>query len=262
MILNTAEAQWRVLLSKVITDGLMTAPRDQLTREVLSLSANFDMKYPVILSQARKLNYKFMAAEALWILNGSNRVDDIVPWNKNLLEFSDDGKTFAGAYGPPLSAQLEYLVESLACDRSTRQAVATIWRQNPPKSKDIPCTVAMVYHLRDNQLHAHVYMRSSDLWLGWPYDMFNFTMLAARLLALYRAKTGERPVLGNLYWTAASAHLYERNREQARAVLAEPWYNKADTAYPPFPEALLQDYELLHGRLLLARDRGNLKDGW
>ena len=75
-----------------------------------------------------------MAAEALWILSGDNKVETIAPYNKNIKQFSDDGIIFQGAYGPRIISQLDYVIESLRKDRESRQAVLTIWNPNPKPS--------------------------------------------------------------------------------------------------------------------------------
>jgi thymidylate synthase len=52
-------------------------------------------------------------------------------------------------------------------------------------------------------------MRSNDVWLGLPYDVFAFTTIQ-RLIA-EQLKLD----LGTYYHQAGSEHLYNRNREQA-----------------------------------------------
>jgi thymidylate synthase len=155
-----------------------------------------------------------MAGEAYWILSGSDKVKDIAPFNKHISQFSDDGSAFAGAYGPMVVKQLDYVVDRLTMDDATRQAVLTIWKPNPPKSKDIPCTVAMNFQLRDGVLHNHVFMRSSDVWLGLPYDIFNFSTIAykvaARLNELMVPNLRCRP--GTLFLTLCSSHMYLDNK--------------------------------------------------
>lgn len=211
---------WKGLLREVLRDGREVSPRGQLTKELPQRTTVVDMRQPVLLSKERALSYKFMAAEAYWILSGDDQVANIAPFNKNIAQFSDDGERFFGAYGPKIVGQLDYVVQKLMEDADSRQAGLTIWRENPPASKDIPCTVAIFFSIRNRQLHCHVFMRSSDCWLGVPYDVFNFSMLSHLVCAKLWERRRVTP--GKLYLTAASAHLYERNFEAARACLAEP----------------------------------------
>jgi thymidylate synthase len=147
-----------------------------------------------------------MAAEALWILDGSDQLSELVRYNPNMAAFSDDGVTLAGAYGPRIMPQIPYVVSKLREDRDTRQAALTIWTPSPAPSKDIPCTVAMDFKVRDGKLNLHVFMRSSDIWLGLPYDVFSFSCVAYLVCSILGDVTP-----GTLYLTAASSHLYERH---------------------------------------------------
>jgi len=207
---------WLSTVNEVLYQGLLTKPRGQLTREVPHRTTIVDMRYPVLTIPERKLSYRFMAAEAYWILSGDDRVETIAPYNKNISQFSDDGKTFYGAYGPKIRDQLRYVVEKLKADPDTRQAGLTIWRENPIETKDVPCTIAIWFQRRHNKLITHVFMRSSDVWLGLPYDTFNFSMLSHLVCGhmnqeLKLAEEGSLITPGALYLTAASCHLYQRD---------------------------------------------------
>lgn len=242
---TTANEAWLDLLSDILHLGELTAPRGLTTSELMQRTIKFNMCYPVITVASRKLNYRFMAAEARWILTGDNQVATIAPYNSRIAEFSDDGKVFFGAYGPKVVAQLPYVVGKLRADPSTRQAGLTLWRENPPPTKDTPCTVAIFFTLRHQQLHCHVFMRSSDAWLGVPYDVFNFSMLAYLVCGLLA--NGTRP--GWLYLTAASSHLYEQDWTKATACLGQ-----VPSQVLTAPEELWQDPQALFRRLCLLQD--------
>lgn len=218
---RTASTVWLALLKSVLLGGMEVSPRGKLTREILQCTIALNMNTPVVCVPGRKLNYRFMAAEAYWILTGDNTTAGIVPFNKHIEAFSDDGVTFFGAYGPPIVAQLPFVVAKLIEDPDSRQAVLTIWRQSPGPTKDTPCTVAMSFSLRAGKLNTHVFMRSNDIWLGTPYDVFNFSMVGHLVCAKlnesghdFRLPRGHVEP-GTLYVTAASSHLYQPNWEAA-----------------------------------------------
>lgn len=221
---KSATAAWLDTISLIKTNGRQISPRGQPTMELLHHSICVDMTRPVLAVKERKLSYEFLAAEAIWITCGGDKVIDIAPWNKNIANYSDDGETFFGAYGPKIAAQFDYVIGKLLDDGDTRQAVLTIWRENPPQTKDYPCTIAMAFQIRGSMLHSHVFMRSSDVWLGLPYDMFNFSMVALKVLCevnrLRKMRDGAHKMLvpGELYLTMASSHLYMQNYEQAQAL--------------------------------------------
>lgn len=225
-IVNTnANLAWLGVLQALIVGGECIAPRGQATYELPQVMVSTRLSDPVLTIPERALNYRFMAAEARWIIEGQDEVKLISPYNSRIAAFSDDGQRFFGAYGPPYRAQLPYVIQKLIEDPDSRQAGLTLWRQNPPATKDVPCTVALFFQLRGGVLNVHVFMRSSDAWLGLPYDLFNFSMLGYHVLGFLNqrhkgAGTGVNVSPGSLFLTMASSHLYEQHREPAKTILA------------------------------------------
>jgi hypothetical protein len=93
--------------------------------------------------------------------------------------------------------------------------------------KDVPCTLALQFFIRDEKLHLHVNMRSSDIILGIAYDVPAFTLMQEVL-------ANELGVgLGEYCHTSNSLHCYERDFAMLSAI--------ADTAcdnsvpMPPLP---------------------------
>lgn len=218
---------WFNLISSLMSDGDEVLPRGLRTKELMAYQTKVDMGRPVLTLDERKLGYKFMPAEAAWILSGDNRVKTITPYSKAIAQFSDDGLTFGGAYGPPVVDQLPWCVDQLIADPLSRQAVLTIWRPRPGRSNDIPCTVALQFMLRrpsDDDAY-HIYcnatMRSSDAWLGWPYDVFNFSMISGMVAAMImHRQPGLEVKMGELRLTAGSQHVYHRHWDACEEILS------------------------------------------
>lgn len=208
---------WLNALDLITSTGFVVSPRGKLTKELPQRTVEVDMRRPVLRVEARKLSYQFMAAEAYWILSGNDNVASIAPYSKTIADFSDNGINFFGAYGPKITDQLPYVIRKLNEDPMTRQAGLTIWRENPPETRDVPCTIAIFFSIRDGKLNCHVFMRSSDLWLGLPYDVFNFSMLSHLVCCRLNASrlSSDHISPGTLYLTAASSHLYQTNWEAA-----------------------------------------------
>jgi len=59
-------------------------------------------------------------------------------------------------------------------------------------------------------------MRSSDVWIGLPYDMFSFSCIANQVAMRLNVKLGVCSI------TAGSSHLYYRDFGQANEVLYSP----------------------------------------
>ena len=207
------------VLSRILSEGREVAPRGQRVKEVLGLSLKIqDARDNIVVNPVRNLNFRFMVAEWLWIAFGLDDVRLLARYNSQMARFSDDGLILRGAYGPRLASQWRYIAEALKRNPETRQAVATIWTPSPEPSKDIPCTISLQFLLRDGALHTFANMRSSDAWLGLPYDVFTFSMLGNALAGELRVQPGP------LHLHLASSHLYEAHWEKANAiVLGKSW---------------------------------------
>jgi thymidylate synthase len=269
---GTATEVWLNLLERLRDFGRESNPRGLKIIEQLAWQTAVDMHYPVVRVPGRQLGWRFLAAEAWWILMGKEDVASIAPYSKEISKFSDDGEYFFGAYGPMIEYQLDYVVNKLLEDSDSRQAVLNIWRENPPATKDVPCTLSLQFLIRDRKLHCAATMRSSDAWLGWVYDVFNFTMISAMVLLKLRNRWNNNeqswagaeyepiPVdgLGNLYLTMGSSHLYEKHWKPVQEILAgtQLKYQIREDDPPPFEPLKLwsNGVELLPVDLKCAAD--------
>lgn len=200
---------WRELLGELLNTDSKASPRGLETREIMNATIEVSNGLRnVLVNPVRNLNFRFMIAEWLWIFAGLQDVSFLSDYNSKIKEFSDDGQILSGAYGKRLEYQWTYIFESLDKPDS-RQAVASIWTPNPGNSKDIPCTISLQWLIREDKLHCTVNMRSSDIWLGLPYDFFTFSQLTNCVAGAIKVPVGS--VTMNL----ASSHLYSTNYEDA-----------------------------------------------
>jgi thymidylate synthase len=216
---------YRALLLNILHAGEPVGPRGLKTREVLNVSARIPLEQNIILSRHRKPNYRFMVGEFLWMANGRDDLAPLTRVNPNMAKFSDDGAKLAGAYGPWFKLGIGRAFAALRKDPDTRQAFVKIGPQAQPPSKDVPCTMTWQFLIRNGCLSVVANMRSSDAWLGIPYDVYTFSQLAncvAGALGVPR---------GFLYLNLASSHLYEEHLAGAEAVAYGP-----DDGYGKSPE--------------------------
>ncbi|HXJ66861.1 MAG TPA: thymidylate synthase [Actinomycetota bacterium] len=228
--MTTATTVWRTLLTELLDTGLPTAQdsggaewRGTTSYEILACKTVWPMNRAVVLCPGRRAGYRFMAAEAAFILSGSNRLAEMTPYAPALTKLSDDGEFLTGAYGPRYLDDLPYVLGALSRDPATRQAVLSIWRPRPGPSKDISCTLALQLLIRPVNgrptIHCVATMRSSDAWMGITYDVHAFSMIAAHVALHLRGRLGPLS-LGNLYLIAGSQHLYAIDRDVAAVCAA------------------------------------------
>jgi thymidylate synthase len=231
---------WKQALYTIMKSGREVSPlspgavwRGSMNFELLAHQTVVPMFMPVVTSLQRKMGYRFLCAEAAWILSGDNRMATIAPYAKSIKELSDDGLRYFGAYGPKIVDQLSFVVDTLFKDLSSRQAVINIWREQPRPSKDTPCTLSLQFLIRGGSLSCVATMRSSDIVKGWCYDVFNFSMIAAVVALELRNRAANHPIsddratlenlnLKNLYLTAGSQHLYKMDWDMAANAINTP----------------------------------------
>lgn len=140
----------------------------------------------VLFDQVRDANPFFHLIESLWILAGSNTVGLPCMFLPSLAQFSDDGKTFHGAYGYRLARafgidQLDEVVELLSTKPDTRQAVLSIWHPEldlNTHTKDVPCNDMIMLDIVDGALNMTVNNRSNDaIWGAYGANAVQFSML-------------------------------------------------------------------------------------
>ena len=222
-MLNETTEVWKEKLQHcLIAYDYISEPRGMKVNEVIG--GKYVVPMPAYIDlKARNVNIGFMFAEAAWILEGSNRLEDLTHHIAGYASFSDDDVFMRGAYGPKVVDQLGYIVDSIVEDNDTRQAVLNIWRERPGKSKDIPCTISLQFLLRQGKLHTIATMRSNDVILGFTYDVFTFSMITLAVSLLLKAR-GVQSALGDLHVNAGSLHLYDNFYEKAQL-----WVEENDT---------------------------------
>lgn len=227
---------WTQLLSHIVQRGDAVSPRGLSCAELIGVTLRLgNSSRNLFDNKVRNLQYRFAVAEWLWIWFGHDDVATIARYNPKIVQFSDDGESFSGAYGPRVKGQWPLVVQKLKQDQSSRQAVITIFSQPTGKTKDVPCTISLQFLLRRDRLHTIATMRSSDVWLGLPYDIFNFTMLANILAAQLGVE------LGPFIMQLGSSHLYETNYEKAGHVLEGGGYKGGGYTYEITSPKLTQE---------------------
>lgn len=294
---STVDALWRDALSQIINNGSVLPSRDGPTREILGYTARLsDPRAHFLFDPIRQLSPAYAAAELLWFLSGQRVVHALVPYAPQYTRFCNEGELFLdedgneshplsnqwkvkgrnvlyahGAYGYRLNrrfggaSQLENIISMLQSDPVSRQAVVTLYdaemdqlKATRGDKKDIPCTLSLNFILRNGKLNCQGTMRSNDIWLGLPHDIWAFTsiqLLVAEALGVE---------VGWYQHSAMSLHLYDRNMQKASQVMqSDGDYDKGPMTYTKhttpnifeaFPEAVRLEAENRYGGYLALPD--------
>lgn len=177
----------------------------------------------ILKSKIRNLPMRYMVGELLWYLSGNPELKAIQLYTSAWDRMSDDGKIVNSNYGYRMKYavdeydghvfdQLQMVEDMLTKHPESRQAVIHIKQArdlNENPTKDVNCTVCLQFFIRDEKLYMTTYMRSNDLWMGFPNDVFQFT--AIQIWLAMRLGVG----LGSYTHIAGSLHLYDRDYQTA-----------------------------------------------
>lgn len=173
----------------------------------------------ILKSPIRNLPMRYMIGELLWYLSGNSSLKAIQLYTHAWDRMSDDGKYVNSNYGNRIQVatcehsgkffnQLEMVEKLLKKDPNSRQAVIHIKQARnliDYPTKDVNCTVCLQFFIRKGKLSLTTYMRSNDLWMGYPNDIFQFTAIQIYLAMRLGVE------LGCYTHIAGSLHLYERD---------------------------------------------------
>jgi len=178
----------------------------------------------------RKTFPRSAAAEVAWFLQGEKDVDFIrgyAPlWDKFVEE---DGRTVAGAYGHRWRRhfgrdQIADAEAALIANPSDRRVFISAW--DPAQdglgrpSKNVPCPVGFTLSVTAGRLSSTLLIRSSDVFVGLPYDVMGHALLMKAIQVDLEA-TGVAPEgLGYMQVSLAHPHVYDVHVPMLREAFA------------------------------------------
>lgn len=209
---RTATEAWEYWYNELFQQGNNDDSRDgPVCGEILNaVTIITDPTRGIVNSNIRKMPMRYALGELMWYLSGSNSVKDISKFSKVWEKLSDDGETVNSAYGYRIFDkfgfdQWEWVKQELRDNPMSRRAVIHIKDPSNVPTKDMPCTCLLQFLLRDGALHLTVYMRSNDIWMGFPYDVFSFTAMQIKMAFELGVD------IGTYTHIAGSLHLYKRD---------------------------------------------------
>lgn len=209
--IDVAFMHWYRLLSKDCAGTKQVSRDGEVVGEIINATTVLsDPTNNIMKNSLRNLPMKYAIGEMLWYMSHNNKLKEIQKYTKGWDRMSDDGVTVNSNYGWCIRDkygfdQWEWCKQELSKNPNSRRAVIHIKEPSDKESKDVNCTVCLQFFIRDEKLYCTTYMRSNDIWLGYPYDVFQFTCMQI----LMSMELGIE--LGTYTHIAGSLHLYGRN---------------------------------------------------
>jgi len=236
---NIFEREYKTILMKALVKGSLTENRTNIkTYKLFNENLNIDLKYGFPIITGKKIFFNKALAEFKWIYEGKTDLkylndNNISWWN----DFAINGK-LGKVYGYQVKKfngvfdQVNYVIQEIK--KNSRRAVITLWNPTDLKEQAIPCCYTQFNFVRiNNNLNMTMNFRSSDMFLGLPYDV----IVGALFLIEIAKKCNLIP--SKLGLNLADAHIYQSHESQVIK------YNKLPIYTLPKLEGDYNTYNLL-----------------
>jgi thymidylate synthase len=243
--------QYLDLLSHVMKHGAEKKDRTGTgTISTFGYQMRFDLSEGFPLVTTKKLHLRSIIYELLWFLSGSTNVkylqdNGVRIWN----EWADADGNLGPVYGYqwrswPASDgrhvdQISDVVRSLKENPDSRRHIVNAWNVGEIEKMALPpCHVLFQFYVAGGRLSCQLYQRSADIFLGVPFNIASYALLALMMAQV----TGYKP--GEFIHTFGDAHIYLNHIEQVRLQLTrEPRPLPVMTLNPEVKDIFSFNYE-------------------
>ena len=201
------------------------------TVSVFGYQMRFDLGEGFPLVTTKKVHFRSIAYELLWLLRGESNVrwlqeNGVTIWD----EWADEDGDLGPVYGvqwrswpTPDGEHVDQIAEAVRLLREepdSRRIVVSAWNvADLPKMALQPCHVLFQFHVSaTGRLSCQVYQRSADVFLGVPFNIASYALLTHLLAQQCDLEVGD------LVWTGGDCHIYDNHREQVETQLARDPY--------------------------------------
>jgi len=263
--METEELQYMDLLSRVLVSGEEHTSRNATTKSIFNSNLEFDISKGFPLMTHKKMFFRGIVEELLFFIRGDTDtkiLEDkgIYIWkgntsreflNKMGFDYKEglmgpnygyNWRNFGSMYNPkdgtpfhPGVDQLKNVIDLINNDPHSRRILLTSYDPMTVSQCVLyPChTVIAQFHVGNSVLNMFCYIRSSDIFLGLPFNIAS----SALLLMLIAKITGKIP--GKLHITLGDAHIYTEHLDSVRIA-----YSRLCSLYE-FPRVEIPDIKTL-----------------
>lgn len=175
-------------------------------------------KDDAFLLTTKHVAWKAAVKEMYWIyIMQSNKVKDLQDMNVHVWDewIKEDG-TIGPAYGAAINVptfgyknQLEYVVETLKKDPNSRRVMINLWDVDKLYEMALtPCCYNIIFNILDGKLYMQLNIRSSDVALGLPFNIFQFQVLHKLIAHECKVEPADMIVM------ISNLHYYDRHEEK------------------------------------------------
>lgn len=217
------ENQYLQLLVKILKDGKTKPTRGVVPiKSIFGYQMKFDFRHGFPLLTTKKMPFKILAHEQLWFVSGSSNIKylqdhKIHYWD----EFADKNLNLGPVYGvqwrhwkDPKGGEIDQLawaIDQIKNNPNSKAILVSAW--NPADLEEMrlpPCHTMFQLDVTKGKLRMQLYQRSSDVFLGLPFNIAQYALLLEMLAEVTGLEARE------LIVSIGNAHLYTNHVDQAK----------------------------------------------
>lgn len=242
------ESGYLALLQHILDVGVehSTKRTGHVTKGIVAPQIHFDLTKGFPLLTTKKVPFSLVAAELLWFLEGGketggrlnvNRLRDLnnqfakqpkertiwhddyesPSWQSKIQEEGDVGRIYGAQWRSWVGVdgvvhdQIANLISRLKLEASDRRALVSAW--NPAELSQMvlpPCHVLFQVKILEGELSLIMYQRSADMFLGVPFNIASYALLAHLIAKILGVKATLLTI------NFGDAHIYSGHYEQVK----------------------------------------------
>jgi thymidylate synthase len=231
-----ADKQYLELGQDIMANGVDRADRTGTgTRSVFGRQIRFDLSKGFPLLTTKKVFFKGVAIELLWFLKGDTNIKYLLDNNVHIWdEWADENGDLGRVYGRQWREfrgwrenhqaetieifavdQIHDLIQNLKTNPYSRRHLVVAY--NPAEADEMalpPCHSFFQFYVANNKLSCQLYMRSSDFFLGMPFNIASYSLLTHMVAQVCGFEVGE------FILSTGDTHIYHNHYEQVMEQLS------------------------------------------
>lgn len=221
--------QYRELVRNILDKGEFRDDRTGVgTKALFGPRMEFDLQDGFPLLTTRKMYFKGICDELLWMLSGSTNVDDLPErtkqiWDQDEWKLKDDG--LGPSYGEQFRKrkghfdQVKHVIKNIKENPTSRRHVISLWNQPDMDRLPLACchgSVIQFYVRQDTYLDCFMHARSQDVAIGMPWNIGFYALLTH----MFAHVTNYEP--GRYFHSAGDAHIYKNHIDKIQKQIKRP----------------------------------------
>ena len=234
--MNNADAQYINLCRDILTNGNVKGDRTGTgTLSKFGHQMRFDLSEGFPLLTTKKVDFRSIVHELLFFLSGATNIqylkdNKVKIWDAWATPDGEIGKLYGYQWRDgktikyserfethhyPSYDQISYLIAGLKSDPDSRRHLVSAWNVSQLYEMALmPCHYSFQCYVNDGKLSMLVNQRSSDMFLGNPFNIASYALLTHMLAQVCNLEVGD------LIWSGGDCHIYSNHVEQMKKQIA------------------------------------------